>query len=142
MNIKTVMLLCGAAGLSALAPSAASAQSSFSISIGSGPGYSGYANPYGYQGNGYGNNGYSTYGRHEAQHDQIEEEHGDGHDQLDEEHDQAHGQGVNPWEHAQLHQQLQYQHGYNDYQLKRQHRSEHQREQWRRRYSNYGYYRY
>ena len=138
MSLKTIALLCGATALAALAPSAAIAQSGFSISIGSG--YGGGYSDYGYPAYGYGGDGYSNYGRHESEHAQLGDQHDDVHYELDDEHEQAHEQGVNPWEHAQLHGQLQNQHGYADYQLRRQHQREHQRSQWRRRYSNYGYY--
>ncbi len=62
--------------------------------IGSGSGY-------GYDGYGYG--GYSNNDRHHDQHEQLADQHGDVHDQLDEEHARAHEQGLDPWEHRQLH---------------------------------------
>ena len=63
MRIKTALLLCGAAALTALAPVAASAQSVFSFSIGSGygGGYQAYYPTYGYS-NQYGYGGYGGYG--------------------------------------------------------------------------------
>ena len=146
MRIKTALLLCGAAALTALAPVAASAQSVFSFSIGSGygggyqayyPTY-GYSNQYGYGGYG----GYSGYGRHEQQHDYLDEEHADVHDQLEEEHAQAHAQGLDPYEHSQLHQQLEYQHEYADQQIERQHEYQHRLEEWRQRNAYYNGYRY
>ncbi|CAN5284604.1 hypothetical protein BH10PSE14_BH10PSE14_20480 [soil metagenome] len=81
-------------------------------------------------------------GRHDWQHDRLDQRHDDVHDQLDEEHDEAHEQGLSPWGHAQLHRDLQYQHEDADYRMQLQHRREHQREEWRRRhraYGNYGY---
>lgn len=82
-------------------------------------------------------------GRHDWQHDRLDQRHDDVHDQLDEEHDEAHEQGLSPWEHRQLHRDLQYQHDEADYRLQRQHRREHRRDwQRRHRYGNYGYYRY
>jgi len=79
-------------------------------------------------------------GRHDWQHDRLDQRHDDVHDQLDEEHDEAHEQGLTPWEHRQLHRELQYQHDEADYRLERQHRREHQREwQRRHRYGSYGY---
>lgn len=146
MSIKSTLLLCGAAALAALVPSAASAHSSFSITIRSGYG-NGYSN-YGYPGYGYGNaysygdDEYSQYARHEEQHDDLDDEHGDAHDQIEEEHAEAHAQGLNPWQHAQVHRQLQYQHDYAHYQLERQHQYQHQLDEWRRRSQSSGYYGY
>lgn len=138
MNLKSSLLVCGAVVAAAIIPSAASANATFSISIGNGyssyPGY-GYDDPFGYDGN-------SNSWRHEQQHEDLDDEHDDAHDQLDEEHARAHAQGLDPWQHAQLHRQLQYQHDYAHYQLDRQHQYQHQLEQWRRRMREYGYYGY
>lgn len=151
MSIKSTLLLCGAAALAAMVPSAASARGVFSISIGSGyGGYSGYNNGYsgynnGYSGYGYspyGQNGYSQYGRHAQQHDQIDDEHEDGHDQLDEEHQRAHAQGIDPWQDRRLHRELRREHKNGDRQLERQHEYQHRLDEWRRNYSNGGYYGY
>ncbi len=82
----------------------------------------------------------AQWSRHDHQHEQLDEEHGDVHDALEEEHAQAHEQGLSPWEHAQLHQDLNNQHAEADYAIELQHQREHQREQWRRQYGNqYGY---
>lgn len=146
MSIKSSILLCGAAALAALVPTAASARGTFSISIGSGysNGYSGYGYPgYGYGNSyGYGANRYSQYGRHEEEHDGIDDEHGDAHDQIEEEHAEAHAQGVDPWQHAQVHRQLRYQHNYTHDQLERQHEYQHELDEWRRRSQSYDYYGY
>ena len=77
---------------------------------------------------------------HDRQHDWLDQRHDDVHDHLDEEHAEAHEQGLSPWEHRQLHEQLQEQHDYADYQIARQQQREHRRDAWRRRYGNYGYY--
>ena len=129
---RNLIPLVGAAAFAAMAPTAAFAQSSWSISIGSGGGY--YDTPY-----------YSSHSRHDDEHEELDAEHGDVHDQLDEEHAEAHEQGLTPWEHAQLHRQLRYEHRYAHDQLDREHDGWHRREWQRRyypRYSYYGYYGY
>jgi hypothetical protein len=63
----------------------------------------------------------------------------DVHDQLDQQHADAHDEGLSPWEHRQLHRELRYEHAQADYQIARQHQQEHWRDQYRRRYQNYGY---
>ncbi len=82
--------------------------------------------------------------RHDWQHEQLDRQHDDVHDQLEAEHDAAHEEGLTPWEHRQLHQDLQYQHELADYRIAREHERQHRREAWRRHYSEYGYgyYRY
>ena len=80
----------------------------------------------------------AQWSRHDHQHDQLDEEHGDVHDQLEEGHAQAHEEGLRPWEHARLHQDLQNQHEEADYAIELQHQRQHMRDQWRRQYQGYG----
>ena len=93
---KSILALLGTAAAVAMFPTAASAQSGVSISIGTG---SGYGNSYG---NGYGNPyGYDPYSRrydsrHQDRHEDLEEQHEDSHEDLDEIHDEAHDQGLSP----------------------------------------------
>ena len=98
MTIKSALFLCGAAALAAMAPSAASAHTSFSFSIGSayGNGYPGYGYDNSYD---YVDNGYPGYVRHGQQHQDLDDEQDDVHDQLDEGHARAHAQGLDPYEH-------------------------------------------
>ena len=102
MNRKTIVSLFGLAAFAAVLPTAASARSSVSISIGTGGYYSGYGdNQYGYQ-------GYDPYRgndrnyRHQRQHGELEDEHGDNHDDLDGQHEEAHEQGLSRREHRYL----------------------------------------
>ncbi len=85
----------------------------------------------------------AQWSRHDHQHEQLDDQHGDVHDQLEAEHSQAHEEGLTPWEHAQLHQDLRNRHEEADYAIELQHQREHMRDQWRRRhgygYQNYGY---
>lgn len=81
----------------------------------------------------------AQWGRHDHEHEQLDEEHGDVHDQLEAEHAQAHEEGLTPWEHARLHQDLQDQHEEADYAIALQHQRQHTRDQWRRQYQGYGY---
>jgi hypothetical protein len=128
MMLKTLLLAAGVASVAALTPTAASAHSQLSITIGSDYGYN---NPY------YAPNGYDE---HALQHEQLDAQHDDIHDQLDEEHAQAHEEGLTPWEHARLHRQLDRQHVRADRQVEWQHRWQHQQEAFRRQYYNeYGY---
>ena len=133
MNRKTIVSLFGLAAFAAVLPTAASARSSVSISIGTGGYYSGYGdNQYGYQ-------GYDPYRgndrnyRHQRQHGELEDEHGDSHDDLDEQHEEAHEQGLSRREHRYLHRDLRNEHEYRDGQISREHRSEH----WQNRYRDY-----
>lgn len=126
---KTIIPLAGVAALSAMVPTAAFAQSSWSISIGSGGGY--YGAPY-----------YNSRSRHGDQHEQLDAEHGDVHDQLDEEHAEAHDQGLSRWEHAQVHRQLRYEHRDAHHELDRDHDRRHRRDWQRRYYPRDGYYGY
>ena len=80
--------------------------------------------------------------RHDWQHDQLDQRHDDVHDQLDAEHAEAHEQGLNPWEHRQLHRELQYQHEKADHRIERQHERQHRRDAWRRRIWTNNYYGY
>lgn len=126
---RNLIPLVGAAAFAAMAPSAAFAQSSWSITLGSGGGY--YGDPY-----------YNHYSRHDDEHEELDAEHSDVHDQLDEEHAEAHEHWMTPWEHAQLHRHLRNEHEYAHDQLDREHDRWHRRE-WRRRYyPRYGYYGY
>jgi len=126
---KLIISALSVAALAVVVPTAASARGTFSVTIGSG---------------GYGYNDYPTYGRHDRQHDRIEERHEDGHEQLEEEHEDAHDQGLSRWEHRDVHQDLEYRHARQDYQLQRRHQGQHRRNGWQRRYYNNGYggYRY
>ncbi|MEO6717502.1 MAG: hypothetical protein ABIM50_09695 [Novosphingobium sp.] len=69
--------------------------------------------------------------QHGDDHDQLEQQHDDGHDYLDDVHREAHEEGLNPWEHRQLHRELNREHGREHRQLNREHSWEHRR--------NYGY---
>ena len=84
---------------------------------------------------------------HDAQHQQIDQQHADVHDQLDQAHQDAHDQGLTPEEHDRLHQDLQYQHDQADRQIAREHQRQHQYNRGRRydrdgRYHNNRYNRY
>ena len=124
-----IVPLVGAAAFAAMAPCAAFAQSSWSITVGSSGGYNG--NPYG-----------SGYSRHDDEHEELDTEHGDVHDQLDEEHTEAHEEGLTPWEHAQLHRQLRHEHRDAHHELDREHGRWHRRDWQRRYYPRDGYYGY
>ena len=128
MKRKSIITVLGIAAVAALTPTVASAQGIFSVTIGSGSGY-------GYDGYGYG--GYSNNDRHHDQHEQLADQHGDVHDQLDEEHARAHEQGLDSWEHHQLHRELRYQHAQEHYQSAREHQRQHYYN-YRRNYSRYG----
>jgi len=71
--------------------------------------------------------------RHDFNHDQLEQRHHATHDAIDDEHASAHDEGLNGWEHRELHRDLQRQHDHADRHLERQHRREH------RNYNGYGY---
>ena len=128
MKPLTIIPLFGLAAFALAAPTAASAQSRWSVTIGSG--YGNTSDGYGYDGN---------RGRHRDQHEDLDDQHDDTHDQLDDEHTQAHEEGVSPWEHRQLHGQLRDEHRYEHRDLNREHSREHRRNEWQRRYRNYGY---
>ena len=78
---------------------------------------------------------------HDWQHDQLDQRHDDVHDQLGDQHANVHEQGLNYWEHGQLHRQLQYQHQWADHRLEHQHQRQHwhSRDAWRQGYGNDGY---
>ncbi|GAC1577658.1 MAG: hypothetical protein NVS3B5_09840 [Sphingomicrobium sp.] len=83
--------------------------------------------------------------RHDDEHDQLQEQHEDAHDRLDAIHAEAHEEGLDPWEHHQLHRWLRQQHHYEHERLRAEHRWWHGREDWRNRYGrgyygDYGYY--
>lgn len=82
---------------------------------------------------------HDQWSRHDQEHEQLDEEHGDVHDQLEAEHAQAHEEGLTPWEHARLHQELEAQHEQADYAIELQHQRQHMRDRWRRQYQGYGY---
>ena len=90
----------------------------------------------------------AQWSHHENEHEQLDEEHGDIHGQLEAEHADAHEQGLNLWQHRQLHRDLSNQHEEADYAVELQHQREHARDRWRRQYyrgNGYGYnndYRY
>lgn len=87
---------------------------------------------------------------HDAEHDRLDDVHNDIHDQLDEEHTEAHAQGLTPWEHDQLHRDLDRQHYYADRDVRREHQQWHRYDrrrdswQWNSRYYPrcYRYYGY
>lgn len=136
MTRKILFAAVGMAALIATVPTAASAQSGFAITIGSGSYGNGY-NGYGY--NGYGNDRYRDQDHHQRQHDRLEDEHEDNHQDLDEAHEQAHEQGLSWGEHRQLHRELNYEHEALDYQTAVRHQREHQRGSWDRRYNQRRY---
>ncbi len=129
---KTFIALLGLASTAALMPSAAFAQSGWSISIGSGGGY--YGQPYG-----------GGYTRHDDKHDRLEDQHDDVHDDIDQEHDQAHQYWMSNRAHRRLHRDLREDHADAHDQLEDNHDQWHSRS-WQRRYSsryrNYGGYGY
>ena len=76
---------------------------------------------------------------HEDKHEQLNERHADTHDDLGEEHADAHEQGVNRWEHRQLHRYLGDKHQWRDSRLRRNHGGWHNRNDWDS-YGGYGGY--
>lgn len=131
MNYWTIVSVLSLGALALGLPEAAAAQSSFYFGIQSAPSYGYYEAP--------------RYSRHHQEHDQLEEHHDDVHDALDETHALAHEEGLSPWEHARLHDELDYQHERADYQIAREHQRQHRYRSWQRNYSNSGYngyYRY
>jgi len=130
---KAFIALLGLGAMAALVPSAAYAQSSWSVTIGSGGG--------GYYGQPYG----GGYSQHDDEHDQIEEQHDDVHDDLDQEHARAHQYWMSGRDHRQLHRGLNEEHADAHDQLDDQHdrwhsRAWQRRSSWRNRnYRRYGY---
>ena len=100
----------------------------------------GFAVPAAAQDYGY---GYGYQSQHQLEHDQLDHQRRDLHHQLRDRHEDAHEQGLDPWTHAQLHQDLRAQHQYYDHQRRHEHRREHQWNQSQRYYgdgfSPYGY---
>ena len=87
------------------------------------------------QAQGYGPYGYET--QHQREHDQLRHERSDLHHELRDQHNVAHDRGFEPWEHAQLHQDLRAEHRYQDHARSHEHSREHQ---WRRQQNyRYGY---
>ena len=125
---KTFVALLGLASAAALMPSAAFAQSNWSVTIGSGGGY--YGQPYG-----------GGYSRHDDEHDQIEDQHDDVHDDVDQEHADAHQYWMSERTHRRLHRNLNEEHADAHDQVDDEHDQWHNRA-WQRRYSwrhrNYG----
>ena len=85
------------------------------------------------------NYGWNNNNRHDQRHDRLEDRHDDNHDRLDDEHDAAHDEGLNRWEHNDVHRDLDYQHARADYKLQRKHERQHRRDQWRRYNQQRGY---
>lgn len=125
MKPQAIIPLFGLAAFALAVPTVSSAQSRWSVSIGSGYGYSDYGDRY--------------RSRHEAQHDELDEQHDDIHDQLDEEHAQAHEDGLSRWDHRQVHRELRQEHRYGHREMNREHSWEHRRNSWQRRYRVYDY---
>ncbi|MEP6869379.1 MAG: hypothetical protein ABJA20_12755 [Novosphingobium sp.] len=72
--------------------------------------------------------GYDGYeSQHDNDHDQLDQQHDDGHDYLDNVHREAHEEGLTPWEHRQLHRQLDREHAREHRQLDREHYWQHRR---------------
>jgi hypothetical protein len=113
MKYKAIAAALGLAAFAALTPVAASA----------------HGDEDGYNRN-YGWNGYS---QHDRQHDRLDDRHDNIHDRLDDEHAYAHEQGLDPWEHRQLHRELDYRHEEADGRLRRDHWRQHWRNRWQRR---------
>jgi hypothetical protein len=83
-----------------------------------------YGNPYGYV------------SEHQREHDQLRQESHQVHHELDDQHNAAHEQGLDPWQHAQLHRDLRSEHRYLDHARSHEHRRQHQ---WNREQQYYGY---
>ena len=125
---RSVIVVVGTAVVAMAVPFAASAQSRFSVTIGSG---------YAYPNVGY--DGYSQDDRHDRRHDRLGDQHDDVHDDLSDVHDDAHEQGVSRFGHRVLHRDLQFQHADADYRIERRHRRADQRDVWQRQYRSYQY---
>lgn len=101
----------------------------------------GFAGPAAAQDYGYDYNGYED--QHHAEHDQLNHERKDLHHRLRDEHGEAHDQGLDPWEHGQLHRDLRAEHRYQDQARRYEHYREHEGQQSRGYYENrhrpYGY---
>jgi hypothetical protein len=84
---------------------------------------------------------YDAYGdpyetQHDYDHERLDQQHDSGHDYLDDVHSQAHEEGMTPWEHRQLHRDLDRMHRWQHRQLDRQHSRQH----WNNDYDGYGGY--
>jgi hypothetical protein len=76
---------------------------------------------------------------HEEDHEQLDAEHAAAHNQLSAIHDEAHEEGLTPWEHERLHEQLAQAHQRSDRNIEYQHELEHQSQAYQNRsYSGYG----
>lgn len=123
MTGKMLIAVMGVSAAFAVAtPSTAFASGTLLVTVGSG----GYDN-------------YPSYRRHDRQHNRIEERHENGHDRLEDAHDDAHDQGLSRREHRYVHEDLNYQHARQDYQIARQHSRKHRRNHRQRRYSSFGF---
>ena len=118
---KSYIALLGTAAMAAMAPTAASAQSSFSITLGSGSGYDNSS---------YGDDDYPTDGRHVQRHERLEDRHDNVHENLGDEHEEAHEEGLTRREHRGLHRDLNDRHEDADYRIERQHRRQDLRDSW------------
>ena len=118
---KSIIALLGTVAMAALAPTAASAQSGFSIPLGSRSGY---------ENSGYGYDGYRTDGRHVRRHERLEDRHDNVHENLGDEHEEAHEEGLTRREHRGLHRDLNDRHEDADYRIERQHRRQDLRDSW------------
>lgn len=77
---------------------------------------------------------------HDDDHEQLDAEHAAVHDQLGEIHQEAHEDGLTPWEHQRLHEQLARAHERTDTNIEYQHELEHQSQAYQNRsYNGYGY---
>ena len=127
MKHSTVISAIGAAAVALFTPSMASAQSGWSVTIGSGFGY-GYP-------------GYDSWrSTHRDLHDDLDDEHDDDHDQLDEEHAEAHEQWMTPREHRRLHRHLDREHARDHNELNWEHWRKHQQNYYNRDRPYYGGY--
>ena len=80
--------------------------------------------------------------QHGYDHDRLDQQHGNEHDYLDDVHREAHEEGLDPWEHRQLHRSLNREHRREHRQLDREHRWEHQDNSWNPWYYGARRYRY
>ena len=76
---------------------------------------------------------------HDDDHEQLGDQHSDVHGELGVIHQEAHEDGVSPWEHERLHQQLGRAHERADTNIDYQHELEHQSQSYQNRsYNGYG----
>ena len=77
---------------------------------------------------------------HDDDHEQLDDQHGDVHGELGAIHQDAHDDGLSPWGHQRLHQQLGRAHERADTNIEYQHELEHQSQTYQNRsYNGYGY---